>query len=188
MTILRFQAWEGNEARSIEGEDFVRFLDGCFARSTAIALTKDCVRTSWYQKTGSLERALRPWLSRKFLAKRWFGYAPARAIHCPPFEIEVQLYPASDEVKRAILACYQDLFLSYPLREGDGGAEGKYCYALGDLSFFRGDRMFLGTVSHESICMVRPIDSDLRGFLHAFGAWVPETDEDVDFICLSDRE
>lgn len=185
METFCFEPWEGNEnERQVcipRGELFRSLMDNCFLRSDFVTFSK----YPWRGQKAQMECELEPYLQKTFPVTRWFCYTLPRE-----YPRLILLYPASKDVKNILFSFYQDMFMAFPQREGEEGgsadSKGKYCYALSDLCFFHGTKMFWGTVSHEWICMTAPPDDLFQDSLPMPERWIPRPGLESEFLDLKE--
>lgn len=146
---------------TIQGEDLRTFLTLCFEDGVWFSLR----RAPWSQSVDSgLENELRPFLNRIIETDRWFGYIG---------KMTIQIYRA-DPAARDILLRYMDDIFG---RVSKNGELDDTTQTLEDLCIFSKDRLIMGTVSHEFMLAVDPLNDHFRQNLSKFGRWTEELPE-----------
>lgn len=133
--------------------NFQGLLDLCFELSTYFSLTK----FEPYDKPSytALLKELTPFYIKTFDTSHWFCFYTLRGT------IERLLFSANTHTKEILQRYFNHLFL---------GKE-HYHSEFEDLCFFIGDKLLLGTVSHEHICHVYPPDDLTCEKFKQLGDW-----------------
>ena len=105
----------------------------------------------------ALKKALAPHRLRSFRTARWFCH-----LSTEPF-LEVSVYAVNEETRRIVKQHVHDLYFNLSRNRG--------LHTREDICFFKEDRLFFGTVSHEGICMAQPVTQEFLGLLQNFGMW-----------------
>lgn len=174
--IIMLNVGTDNIDSRIEGETFQKMMDICFAKATSFSLSKHV----YPETTCNTETLLKPYIIKELTVNDWFGYAGMEK----PFR--VFLYEANETTKKIIKNHYTEIFVSklindYP-RKGASGLELHDAIVLEDLCFFHKKKMFLGTISHESICVVNLFDKAFAQEVLPLTRWV--TDSNATFGIL----
>lgn len=150
---------EDFKIQTIQGKKFESLLDLCFSYADVFSLTK----AVWANNTSTvLEQQLAPFLIRRFQTRDWFC---SKIEDGPPFI--VTLYHATKEAKTIIRDTFNDIFLT-PTDNCTGAEEP----TLEDLCFFADKVLFLGSLTHEYICDVYPLDDQFEEQLCTLGKWI----------------
>lgn len=165
--MLLFEIWPEKEEDydlyplTIQGEDLRAFLALCFEDGVWFSLQ----RAPWFQSVDSgLENELRPFLNRVIETDRWFGYVG---------KMTIQIYRADPAAKDILLRYMDDIFG----RVFKNGELDDTTQTLEDLCIFSEDRLIMGTVSHEFMLAVDPLNDRFRQNLPKFGRWAEEPPE-----------
>lgn len=147
---------------TIQREDLRRFLSLCFENGVWFSLQ----RAPWIQSVDSdLENELSPFLYRVLETDQWFGYGREMVIH---------IYRA-DPAAKDILLRYMDDIFGRVLKNGELDDTTQ---TLEDLCIFSEDRLIMGTVSHEYMLAVDPLNDRFRQNLPKFGRWIEKAETD----------
>lgn len=149
---------------TLSGRYFSDFLELCLCNADMFSLNKavwtNCVCEDF-------QKELEPFLEDKVKTTKWFGYDYSVAPPTDRREISVYLYRANMKVRDIILRYCSDVFL----RTGKDGAFQDSNQTLEDLCFFSGKRLFVGTVSHEFLLSVDPLNKEFEEFMGRVGNW-----------------
>lgn len=146
--------------RTIEGEKFTKLMELLFEHATYFSLNI----SPWTDAVDkSLENDLSPYLIKSIKVKKWFGYDFTGTEHFS----EVCIYRSETAAKDILLKYHQDLFL----QEVKDGEMVDSTQTLEDLCFFIDNRLFLGTIDHEGICILYPSDKVDEQFILGLGEW-----------------
>ncbi len=147
----------------IKGENFKEFMRICFEEADGFSLSKT---TPSY--TNSVEDMLEKYLIKTIKTEKWFAYNGKE-------KLTQMIYKTSDEALDVILGCYQDVFFSkkkIPKKKYEQvGNRFLNPSILEDICFFKGGKMFLGTLSHEYICAAEPFSDAFEKRIMEFGKW-----------------
>ena len=140
-------------------KSFERFLELCFHHATAFSLRRDSFRTPAYPSC--LEEQLHPYLIDSYETVQWFAYSVRGGT------LTELLYHAVPETLALLKENYPDVFgrnRRYPNMtiQKQIGQEMFFPSILEDLCFFQGHDMFIGTVSHELICVAKCLNEDFK--------------------------
>ena len=153
-----------NVSQTIRGNQLKRFLELCFTNAPYFSLkTADWAITT----NKEVREALEPYLLRRFLTLKWFGYDYSNT---PPHlvdNMEIQVYRTSLEAKEILLAHFADIFLE----EENEGELVPTEQNIEDLCFFTSEELLVGTITHENMLFVNPCFKDLVNQLDSFGVW-----------------
>lgn len=140
--------FEADTAQTVENEKFDFFLDLCFHEATAFSLQKGL----WPTATDtSLELALEPYQIKTIETKVWFLNDLRNAPAGSERTMCIRLYRATDAAKAVLKAYFREIFLGHVAPDLQWNK-----YTLGDLCFFKGKELIVGTISHEFILQVYP--------------------------------
>lgn len=126
---------------NIENEQLREFLDVCFSYADVFSLTKGYFADAETEKM--LDR-LKPYLIKDIKTTHWFSYYVM-----PDNKKHVYLFKVCPESREIVIELYKSLLFGM----GDEPLE--------DLCFFRDKKLFLGTVSHERICFLYPVNDEM---------------------------
>lgn len=143
--------------------EFNSFLDVCFKYSTYFTFTQNGYKV--YAKSSEhnlfLEE-LSPFLVKKIKTHHWHcHYVPKGYL------INVYLYRADIEAKEIIKSHFNNLYLKEQLENKIGNVS----KLPEDLCFFIGNKLFVGTVSHEAMCHVYPPEEIIGNKICQLGNW-----------------
>lgn len=142
------------EDKTIQGAALEVLWDACFDHADVFSL---CTAI-WTQATDdALEKALALYRLRSFRTARWFCHFSTE-----PF-LEVSVYAANEETRRIVKQHVHDLYFNLSRNRG--------LHTREDICFFKENRLFFGTVSHEGICMAEPLTQEFFALLQNFGMW-----------------
>lgn len=170
--VWRFKSVEWNEngtnvELTISGKQFAKLMDLCFEQADTFSF---CAARWANAKDRRLENALKGFKTGEIHTNHWFCYGITHP------DLKVDLYRAADEAKEIILQYIEDLFLS--------GDENNL-YTLEDLCFFKGDELFLGTVTHERMCYAHILSKQFGEELRRLGDWEDGSDNNFARLDLS---
>lgn len=134
--------------------NFQGLLDLCFERSSYFSLTSHTP----YEKEAiytALLNELNPFYIKAFDTNRWFCYFTLGGT------IERLLFSTNLQTKVILQRYFDRLFLDKTTHHS----------GLEDLCFFYGNKLLLGTVSHEHICHVYPPDDLICQKFKQLGDW-----------------
>ena len=176
--IIMLNISTNNVDSRIEGETFQKMMDICFEKATSFSLSKHV----YPEITCNTETLLKPYIIKEFMVNDWFGYPGMEK----PFR--VFLYEANETTKNIIKSHYTGIFIrklinDYP-RKGNSDLEIEDAIVFEDLCFFHDKKMFLGTVSHELICVVNLLDEAFAQEVLPLTRWV--TDSNATFGILKE--
>ena len=154
------------DENTISCDEFKALLDICFRHADHFSMNAD----NWNSCTDkSLELELEPFLEKSVMTPVWFGYdmriAPTKEDY---WELKVMIYRTDPAAKDILLRYFDDIFLR-KLSQGDSFAD--LNLNLEDLCFFKDSKLFLGTISHESMLFIDAIDPELETFVKNHGKW-----------------
>lgn len=165
--------WELDEETSFTGDLFQEMVDLLFDCSDTFSLNVSRWDTSTDQR---LEKELEPYLVKKYDTYKWFGYDYTQA-PCEEdrFLMRVYMYEANENTKNILLRYIDDLFLNHVESEKLVDST----LTLEDLAFFQGEKMVLGTVSHEMIAKLCCKDKVFENLLERIGNWKYEAHDEI---------
>ncbi|MBR0434784.1 MAG: hypothetical protein IJK13_02115 [Lachnospiraceae bacterium] len=126
---------------NIENGQLREFLDVCFSYADVFSLTKGYFADAETEKM--LDR-LKPYLIKDIKTTHWFSYYVMS-----DNKKHVYIFKVCSESREIVIELYKSLLFGM----GDEPLE--------DLCFFRDRKLFLGTVSHERICFLYPVDDEM---------------------------
>ena len=135
------------------------FLATCFEFADSFSLTEGYRETD---ESKEMLKSLKPYLIKTLETEHWFSYYVT-----PLNKKRVHIFKACPESREILMRLYTGLFL-------DGVEE---WVIPEDLCFFINKKMFLGTVSHEIICFLYPVDDEMALAFKGICDW-----EEVDDI------
>lgn len=149
---------------TILGDTFSDFLELCFRNADLFSLNRaiwtDCIFED-------LQKELEPFLVKEIYTLKWFGYDYSIAPSNDRRQLKVYLYHASTTAKNILLRYCSDVFL----RKLHAGVLQDSRQTLEDLCFFSKGKLFVGTVSHEYLLNVLPINKEFENFIMDSGEW-----------------
>mgnify|MGYP001076833611 CR=1 FL=1 len=134
-------AYTLNEDAYIADDGFQRFMDYCFQHSDYFSLTRQSSDEVLYnQRQDAFLSHLLPYKCDEIKTNRWFRISVS---HRTP--LTVYLYRTEVGAKKIIQSTFQDLYLYCRVKAP--------CFWMPeDICFFRDEKLWLGTLSHEEIC------------------------------------
>ncbi|MBP3618378.1 MAG: hypothetical protein J6J38_10115 [Lachnospiraceae bacterium] len=156
----------GKDKRDFEtiiGSHFEHLLDLCFEDATAFSMQKGL----WQNATDvSLEQELAPYEIRTIYTKKWFLWDLRDVPEEDSWTMCQKMYRATKEAKEILKVYFNEIFLGYTKDERD-----LKNYTLEDLCFFQGEKLFVGTKSHESRLYVYPPSEAFEQEIMKLGVW-----------------
>jgi len=153
----------------IQKENFQAFLRICFSHSTCFTLSK-VIPPGYELIPNAPEAQLAPYLIKTISPESWYGYGQIseNMVQC--------VYPANGESMQILCGSYEDIFLVRRKRlkkvpVDTVGWRPKRVSTLENLCFFSGEKMIVGTLSHEYICSTNFINEEFAGELMKVGNW-----------------
>lgn len=113
-----------------------------------------------------LKKELTPFFAGRTIRNEWFGYGFSSRKEA---EMCIYRYKASEESKEAILSCYRDLFLHFPIDKPGV----KFLRRFDDLCLFSQGKLFYGSVCHEHEAYLYPLTMQMRSQVTSLGEWSP---------------
>lgn len=157
----------------IRDSAFIDLINLCFSRATEFSMT----RGRWAASTDrSLENDLQPFLQKTIRTCNWFCYEVR-----PNSPLEVSVFEANETTRAIVLKYFGELFLSQYVN----GKWKSSKQTLEDLCFFSNDRLFMGTVTHEVLCVIYPPDTEFEATIRQNSYWIPDKNFDLQQINLS---
>ncbi len=143
----------------ISGNNYFRFIDYAFQHSTMFSLTRN--RFLEFENNNPRQTSfltqLSPFKQGIINTKRWF-YLSVGDDDC----IIVDIYRTAKEAQDLLKQYYNDLYL---------GSRSGCKWMPEDICFFLDNSLWLGTSSHEEMCMVYPVSESMTQELYHFGSW-----------------
>lgn len=149
-----------NNINTIRHDNFQNLLDLCFHYASYFSLTI----APWYTSTKTdLMTELEPYLMKKIRVQKWFGYD----LSLSDRSLDVIIYRATSTTQDILQKYIFDIFL----QEDNNGQIMQNTQSLEDLCFFTDTILLLGTVSHEYLCYVNPINETVGQKIITMGNW-----------------
>jgi hypothetical protein len=146
-------------SESIDDYSYDSFMSACFQSSNMFSLS----RARWTTSTcDELECDLKKWLITTIKTSKWFGYDyTIFSDDDANTEIEINIYEANNKTKEIILKYTNNIYLEKLIN-----GEFDECHqTLEDICFFRDTKLIVGTVSHEGMVCMLPINDALKEFI-----------------------
>ncbi|TYQ16478.1 UNVERIFIED_CONTAM: hypothetical protein Cloal_3019 [Acetivibrio alkalicellulosi] len=148
---------------NIEKKSFMAMLDICFKYSTYFSLTespiKDYAQSEEYIK---FLEGLSQFYIKTIETQHWFCYYVPKG-----HEKKVFLFKADKKAQTIIQSHFDNIYL----RERKGNEFGNIKKTPEDLCFFIGNKLFVGTVSHEDICYAYPFSEAIKKEIMSLAEW-----------------
>ena len=157
---------------TLEKIGFSNLLDILFECSDHFSLNQ----ALWtYATDNTLKNNLAPFLEKKIITSKWFGYDYSQAPHGDYRDIEVYIYRADPVAKDIFVNMFSDIFLRvYQNNDYQDSFQ-----SLEDLCFFKDKKLFIGTVSHALLLGVIPINDAIRDFVIESKGWTSVEDSNI---------
>ena len=153
------------DENTISCDEFKALLDICFRHAENFSMNIH----KWSRCADkSLELELEPFRERNFMTPVWFGYDMRLFSQEDYWELKVMIYRTDPAAKDILLRYYDDVFLR---KRSQDGSFTDLDLTLEDLCFFKDSKLFLGTISHESMLFIDAIDPELETFVKNHGNW-----------------
>ena len=153
----------GNYPETIQGERFCHFLDMCFEEATSFSLQKGL----WpNHKNESLEKELESYEIRNIRTLKWFGWDLTTAPEEDAWVMCQKMYRATENTKAILKKHFDEVFLGHANNKMEVTK-----YTLEDLCFFKENKLFVGSVSHEFILYVFPPSEEFERKMNKLGIW-----------------
>lgn len=160
---------------NISGESFNQLLDLCFDLSTYFSFTKRSLNRQDKVYKKFLED-LTPSYIHTLFTSHWFCYYVPQSI-----PLEVNLFSTDNNMKKIIKKNLDNLFQQ---ERGIDGTWGNIKNLPEDICFFTGNKLLLGTVSHEDICYVYPPTKEIADQFIELGNWEEAIYLPDEHICI----
>lgn len=150
---------------NIEGEKYRQLINICFDLSTYFSFTKP----TFYTKDKIYKKFLydlNTYYNQTFFTSHWFCYYVPEST-----PLEVYLFNADNDIKHVLMKYFDNLFQQERSLDGTWGNVKNLPQ---DLCFFMGNKLLLGTVSHENICYVYPPTKEIANQFLQLGNWTDE--------------
>lgn len=135
---------------------YLHIIDLCFNYAQFFSLSD----VGWKKKYDyTVMKKLNPYLIMQKNVTKWFGW-----IH---HTSRVYVYKCTSETKNILLESFDNIFLQIKV---DKHYSLSNCN-LEDLCFFKDNKLFFGSVSHESICGIFPPTEEFKRAMEQFGKW-----------------
>lgn len=161
---------------NIEGQGFVDLIHLCFKQCTCFSLTfngyKDFEESNDHRL---VFEELKPYLMKEVTTQHWHcHYVPNG------YEIKVNLYKTCESSMAILLNHYDNLYLNSNHPESLSPIN----LLPENICFFKDELLFLGTVSHESICNLYLVSNHLLDVFQVIGVWKQVDSLDNEQICI----
>nr|WP_294492423.1 hypothetical protein [uncultured Anaerosporobacter sp.] len=147
---------------NICGERYNQLIDTCFDLSTHFSFTK----RSFHKEDEVYKKFmedLTPSYRLTLFASHWFCYYVSRST-----PLEIYVFSTDNNMKQIIKGYFDNLFQQ---ERNLDGTWGNIKNLPEDLCFFTGNKLLLGTVSHEDICYVYPPTKEIASQFIKLGNW-----------------
>lgn len=151
---------------NIKGEKYRQLINICFMLSTYFSFTKPnfCKKDRAYK---NFLHDLDEYYYQTFFTSHWFCYYVPEST-----PLEIYLFRADNNIKHVFMKYFDNLFQQ---ERNLDGTWGNVKNLPQDLCFFMGNKLLLGTVSHEDICYVYPPTNEIANQFLQLGNWTDES-------------
>ncbi|WP_310602727.1 hypothetical protein [Anaerosporobacter sp.] len=163
---------------NIGGKKFYRLMNLCFELSTHFSFTKRTFHKKDVEYKMFLEDLSPSYIDTRF-TPHWFCYYVPETT-----PLEVQLFTTDNNMKHIVKKHFDNLFQNERMKDG---TLGNLKNLPEDMCFFIGDKLLLGTVSHEKICYVYPPTQEIAERFMELGEWEEVECIEEEHICLENR-
>ncbi len=163
----------GNYPETMKGERFYRFLDMCFEEATSFSLQKDFWKNKSLRSNEfcmELEAELEPYELRTIQTAKWFANDLTSLPEEYAWVMCQKMYRATEETKNILKKYFCEIFLGHASDETE-----RKEYTLEDLCFFKEDKLFVGSISHEHMLYVYPPSDAFEREMTELGVWEDES-------------
>ena len=170
-TVIHFE----EDSFHLSGTSFRSLMNYAFSVCDQFTLTNARTSRDLYDnpQQEKLLRSLDRWHQGTIHSRHWFHLSVPQNDF-----LTINLFTANKDSLKQLLTCYNNLFLGYGMPPGQS-------WMPEDLCFFKDGKLWLGTNSHEGICMVADVTANELEQLRSFG--ITETCSDAERILLSDH-
>lgn len=167
---LQYSSPETENNASSNGFHLRQLLDACWSFADEVTLSSyfDLILSprfpqAWERRNEweEYKAALHPWLVGITISDRWFGYGRGST------KMGRYLYHADEDLKEALCALYQDIFLQEPI----GQPAGEIIPWFSDLCLFSHGKLFFGSISHEGEAYLYPLNDEMRNIFSSIEGW-----------------
>lgn len=148
------------DPKDIEDASFRLFLDMLWPYVNYFTLTDHLVTDD--EDFDELKEGLSPWYAGKTTRDEWFGYGVGSSKMC------IYRYRATEETKNVIRSCYRDVLLRMPVHEPQGNHR-----KFDDLCLFSEGKLFFGSISHEELAYLCPLNRQMLSDVTTIAHWQP---------------
>lgn len=149
--------------------DFERFISICFETFDFFSLTENGWEiTDKEAEARRIKKILEPFHIRSISTSSWFAYSVPQNRR-----IEVCLYKTTQQAKDIFLKEYHSMFY-----------EGSVWKKPEDICFFKGEKLIVGSSTHEKICYVYENDIEFLQKIIDCGNWKSMPDNKQEQICF----
>lgn len=163
---------------NLEDEIFKQFIQLCFKHASYFSLTHNGYKEfAESEAHTSVLKQLEPFLLQELSTQHWHSHYVPKG-----YEIKINLYNSNQFSQEIILKNYDNLFLKSSYSNNPVPIN----MLPEDICFFKDNLLFLGTISHESICHLY-LDNQIR--LEDFEnicEWEMVDLLDTERICIND--
>lgn len=160
------------ECQIIDGEIFYQLIDLCFRQSDYFSFSVHGMPNT----DNTLQNELSSYVYKETSTSHWFNY-----ITLQENPMNIIVYHANSST-HAILKKYCHRLLLFDSE----CSSTSWNQTLEDLCFFSKDNLILGTVSHEHICEVFPVDDAFKNELYDIYPHWKEASDSTEQIKLND--
>jgi len=155
---------------SLSLEEHERLIEICVENATVFTLTKEeSLSKESYGEMDTFPKELSKNEITSFETRSWHGYYQVEGRALP---LKVYVYKSDNYALKVLKRHTKNLFLKDVIDSG---------FKLHDICFFRDKTLFLGTISHESLCNFFPFDSKVKSEILSLGEW-------LEFPCHEDHQ
>ena len=150
MTLKEFEL----ENHNLEGDELVRLFNLCFEYADYFAVA-DNQTFFEKQKYIDFDFDLKDYHIMSYTTTNWFCYFNK--------EFFIDVYRACEKSKEILLKYWSNLFVKDNIYDIPGFPE--------DICFFKGNNIFLGTLSHENMCSFFTADKEMEDKFKSICDW-----------------
>lgn len=152
--------------QNIAGINFSKLIDLCFSYASYFSLTGFVYNTSVIVESSEIYKCLLPYMCESILTEHWFRNYVVEPNRLNVFIYKIDHFSKKKQleiIKNYISDLYMDNLFEYDSQTRSASLE--------DLCFFSGNRLFLGTVSHEGLCSLFPNNNEMKSGFFKLGKW-----------------
>ena len=165
------------ESENIYGDNFKQLVDLLGLSADYFTMNKHFTSNGKPFFQGSLFKTLAPFCIDSLQVNDWYCNYDMSSFYTDnttEYRIEVQVYQSNNMTLDILKSSCDNIYLfdyeQIPLGE--------------DLCFFKDNKLFMGTVSHERICGVYSLTEEMSQKLQRYGTWGRSAYDDINRISL----